>query len=183
MPELGCSPISSDKAGGPAPPRPPPLLARCHPMGFHTETQLLVSAGLEKHQELFGGCESEQNSAALHTSPALRPPTVLCDPHSHNLNPSGPPIPTTPVLQDPHSHNPNPSGPPFLHPHSPRTPPPPLGPPLLPPIAPAEYPSSTNPPPPPPLRASLHPQHCREGGQLLSAPPGAYLQLPGAAVC
>lgn len=76
MPELGCSPISSDKAGGPAPPRPPPLLARCHPMGFHTETQLLVSAGLEKHQELFGGCESEQNSAALHMSPALRPPTT-----------------------------------------------------------------------------------------------------------
>lgn len=60
--------------------------------------QLLVSAGLEKHQELFGGCESVQNSVAPYTSPA---PIALCSPHS-----------SAPIPQDPH-----PYGSPLLPPH------------------------------------------------------------------
>lgn len=170
------APSAVTKLGVLPPPAPPRFWLGVTPWGFIQKRSCWCLQGWKSTRNYLGAVsQSRTAQPCIRVQPCAPPPppTVLCDPHSDNLNPSGPPIPTTPVLQDPHSHNPNPSGLPFLHPHSPRTPPP-FRIPIAPPHRSSRVPQQHKPPPPPPLRASLHPQHCREGGSC-SVPPQALI--------
>lgn len=176
------APSAVTKLGVLPPPAPPRFWLGVTPWGFIQKRSCWCLQGWKSTRNYLGAVsQSRTAQPCIRVQPCAPPPSYVIpipitsipqDPPFLQPQSFRTPIPITPIPQDPHSCTPTPPGPP-----------PPFRTPIAPPHCSSRVPQQHKPPPPPPLRASLHPQHCREGGQLLSAPPGAYLQLPGAAVC